>query len=420
MEVQNKELCKRYVARAITDVKVEPSPRWLRERLRAMGVRPINNIVDITNFVMLEYGQPMHAFDVKTVAGGKIIARNAFEGEKIVTLDGVERTLSADMLVIADETAPSAIAGVMGSGRSGIREDTVTVIFESANFKGSNVRITAQKLGMRTEASGRFEKGLDTEICPMAADRACELVELLSAGKVMGGVIDVNNSQYAPKRIELQPQWINKFLGIFVPTDKMHEILKKLEFQIDGDYVIPPSFRGDIEHKADVAEEIARYYGYNKIPSTSIKGTVYGKVTRRQHLESLAVNTMLAQGLNEICTYTFFAPKAYDKIRLPEDSPLRNSVKILNPLGEDTSVMRTTPLPSMLAALATNYFDRNADSAFFEIAKEFVPKASVDELPFENTSLMLGMYGDKWDYYRLKGVVEAFLKAFGIDDYDVE
>ncbi len=419
VEVKNPTLCPRYVARAITNVKVGPSPRWMRERLRASGVRPINNIVDITNYVMLEYCQPMHAFDVNCVAGGKLVIRNAEEGEVLVTLDSGERNLTPDMLVIADAEKPSAVAGVMGGKDSGIHDDTVTVVFESANFMGSSVRVTAKKLGMRTEASSRFEKGLDPAVCKTAADRAVELAVLLGAGEPVNGVIDVDNSKKAATPIKLDPDWINSFLGIEVSREDMVKTLTQLGCIIDGDNVIAPSWRADIEHKADVAEEIARFYGYNNIPTTSIKGGVYGVITPDQKMERLTVNTLIAQGMYEVCTYTFVSPKIFDKIRVPADSELRNTVNILNPLGEDTSVMRTTVYPSMMEVLARNYNNRNTKGLFFEIAKEFVPKATADELPDENRVIALGSYG-AGDYYTLKGILEKLLKAFGISDYDVE
>lgn len=420
VEVKNSELCRRYVARAVRDVKVGPSPRWLRERLRASGVRPINNIVDITNFVMLEYCQPMHAFDIDNVKGRRIVVRNANEGETITTLDDIERKLSPEMLVIADEEKASAVAGVMGGKDSGINENTTTVIFESANFLGSSVRKTAQKLGIRTESSGRFEKGLDSRVCQEAVNRACQLVEMLKIGKVVGGLIDVDNDVHEKKRIPLNYEWINSFLGIELTADEMKSILRKLDFTIDKDDVIPPSFRIDINHKADVAEEIARFYGYNKIPATPVKGACCGTVTRRQHLEKVADEAMLSQGLYEICTYTFISPKLLDKALVPSDSPSRNFVKILNPLGEETSVMRTTAIPSMLSTLSLNYNNRNSEAALYELAKEYVPNKSADELPNEKTALVIGMYGDDTDYYRLKGVVEAFLDSFAITDWDVE
>ena len=420
VEVKNPELCRRYVARAITNVKVGPSPRWMRERLRASGVRPINNIVDITNFVMLEYCQPMHAFDVNCVAGGKLVIRNAVEGETLVTLDSGERNLTTDMLVIADAEKPSAVAGVMGGKDSGIHEDTVTVVFESANFLGSSVRVTAKKLGMRTEASSRFEKGLDPAVCKTAADRAVELAVMLGAGEAVSGVIDVDNSKKAAEPIKLDCEWINSFLGIEVSREDMVKTLTALGCVIEGDDITPPTWRSDIEHKADIAEEIARFYGYNKIPTTSIKGGVYGVITPEQKLERLAVNTLIAQGMNEVCTYTFVSPKIFDKTRVPADSELRKTVNILNPLGEDTSVMRTTVYPSMMEVISRNFNNRNAKGGFFEIAKEFTPKASIDELPIEKNVIALGLYGGDCDFYNIKGILEELLEAFGISDYDVE
>jgi len=419
VEVKNPTLCPRYVARVVKNVKIGPSPRWMRERLRASGVRPINNIVDITNYVMLEYGQPMHAFDINCVGGKKIVVRNAAEGETIMTLDGTERALSPEMLVIADAERPSAVAGVMGGENSGIHDDTTTVVFESANFFGPSVRTTAKKLGMRTEASGRFEKGLDPEICPLGATRACQLVELLGAGEVVGGMIDVDNTDHSPVRLPLECEWINAFLGIRVSREEMESILRRLDFRIDGDSILVPSFRSDVRHKADVAEEIARFYGYDRIPNEQVRGVACGHVTEEQQLERLAINTLLAEGLSEICTFTFLSPKQFDRIRLPADSPLRRTVNILNPLGEDTSVMRTTIYPSMLTVLGRNYNNRNASAALFEIGKEFIPNAMPDDLPDENDVIALGLYGEGSDYYALKGVLEVLLEKFGIRDVDV-
>lgn len=419
VEVKNSTLCPRYVARAVTNVKIAPSPRWMRERLRASGVRPINNIVDITNYVMLEYCQPMHAFDVNCVAGKKLVIRNAEPGETIMTLDDTERALSPEMLVIADENKPSAVAGVMGGENSGIHDDTVTVIFESANFLGSSVRTTAKKLGMRTESSSRFEKGLDPIVCLTAADRACELVALLGAGEPVDGVIDIDNSKKDTSQIKLEVEWINKFLGITVSREQMIKSLESIGCTVKGDIISVPSWRADLEHKADIAEEVARFYGYNKIPTTSIQGGVYGIITEPQKLERRAITTLLAQGMNEICTYTFVSPKAFDMVRIPADSPLRRTVNILNPLGEDTSVMRTIIYPSMMEVLARNYNNRNESAALFEIAKEFIPKDNSNELPNENKMIAIGMFGADYDYFSLKGIVEELLEVFGINDYDV-
>lgn len=418
VEVQNKELCQRYVARVVKNVKIGPSPRWMRERLRASGVRPIDNIVDITNFVMLEYGQPMHAFDIEYVKGHKIIVRNAHTGETIQTLDGVDRTLSEEMLVIADEEKASAVAGVMGGENSGIHEGTHTVVFESACFKGSSVRVTAKKLGMRTESSSRFEKGLDPQNCLPAIMRACELVEQLGAGEVVDGVIDVDNSGYQPTVLHLDPAWINTFLGTDISREKMEEILKNLQFGIDGENIIVPSFRGDVQHKADVAEEIARFYGYNNIPTTTAKGNPEGGYSPYQQFERTVNQNMLAQGMYEIMTYSFVSPKEYDRIRLPKDDPRRESVTILNPLGEDTSIMRTNAIPSMMQILAKNYNNRNGAVSLYEIGNEYIPVAG-EQLPDEVPNLILGMYGEDRDFFTLKGVVENLFDTLGIEDYDV-
>ncbi len=413
VDVKNGELCPRYMARVVKNVRIAPSPRWMRERLRACGVRPINNIVDITNFVMLEYGQPMHAFDLKYVEGAHIIVRNAAPGESITTLDGVERQLSPEMLVIADEKNPTAIAGVMGGEYSEIQPDTVTIAFESACFKGSSVRTTAKKVGLRTEASGRYEKGLDPATCEIAVNRACELVELLDAGDVVGGIIDIDNASHQCRRIPFTAEWVNRFLGIDIAGEEMVRILQKLEIPVENGEAIAPTWRPDLESKADIAEEIARMYGYNRIPTTALRGTSEGIVTPRQKFNRRMEQTLLGLGMSEIYTFTFISPKLYDKIRLPEDSPLRQSVTIQNPLGEDTSIMRTTALPSMLQALATNYNNRNPEAALYEAAQEFLP-TKPGELPVEKPDVILGAYGSGWDFYALKGRVEVLLKTLGV------
>ncbi|MBP1581630.1 MAG: phenylalanine--tRNA ligase subunit beta, partial [Oscillospiraceae bacterium] len=352
VSVENKELCKRYAARIVKNVKIGPSPRWIRERLRASGVRPINNIVDITNYVMLEYGQPMHAFDLNYVAGGKIVVRNAKAGESITTLEGVEHPLAEDMLVIADCEKPSAVAGVMGGEYSGINDNTSTIVFESANFHGPSVRSTSRKLGLRTESSGRFEKGLDAQNCIPAINRACHLVELLGIGEVVDGIIDCDNSGYVPTQLELDCGWINHFLGTDLPEEEMRGYLTEAGFVLEGNKVSVPSFRMDVEHKADLAEEVARFYGYNKIPTTISRSNAQGGFSPFQKFENQIHSCMLAQGLNELMTYSFISPKYYDKINLPADDAQRKSVTILNPLGEDTSIMRTNAIPSMLEVLA--------------------------------------------------------------------
>lgn len=413
--VENPELCPHYIARVVKNIKIEPSPRWMRERLRASGVRPINNIVDITNYVMLEYGQPMHAFDLKYMKGGKIIVRNAREGESITTLDGEVRTLAPEMLVIADEEKPSAVAGVMGGEYSGIMDDTNTIVFESACFNGPSIRRTAQKLGMRTESSGRYEKGLDHNTTLPAVMRACELVNLLGAGEVVGGMIDVNNANLEPVVLKLETEWINRFLDISLTRDEMAAILTKIGFTVDSeDNIHVPSFRSDIEHKADIAEEIARFYGYNKIPVTQIRGSAEGHLTQAQKFERKVNQTMVALGCYEIMTYSFISPKYYDKIAMPADDKRRNSVTIRNPLGEDTSIMRTTMIPSMLETLSKNYNNRNAAAKLFEIGNIYLPQED-GKLPLEEPTLAIGMYGEDADFFTLKGMVEQLLAACGVE-----
>ena len=415
VEIQNKEKCPRYAAGIVKNVKIAPSPRWMRERLRASGVRPINNLVDITNYVMLEYGQPMHAFDLRYVKDGKIVVRNAAEGETITTLDGVTRTLSPEMLVIADAEKPIAVAGVMGGEYSGIMEDTNTVVFESAYFEPVQVRRTAKKLGMRTDASARYEKGLDPEGCLRTLERAFELVELLGAGEPVRTHIDLNYNEKQRNRIPFDPDWINKFLGTDISREEMCDTMKMLEIEVDGDTCISPSFRIDLERPADLAEEDARIYGYNNIPSTVIKGVANASLTPKQKFRRTLENATVAVGCYGILTYSFISPKYFDKIALPADSSLRKTVVISNPLGEDTSVMRTTTLPSMLETLSLNYKNRNAAVALYEIGKEYLPTAP-DKLPEEPDRLTIGMYGDDADFFTLKGMVETILETAGLHD----
>ena len=415
VEIQNKEKCPRYAAGIVKNVKIAPSPRWMRERLRASGVRPINNLVDITNYVMLEYGQPMHAFDLRYVKDGKIVVRNAAEGETITTLDGVTRTLSPEMLVIADAEKPIAVAGVMGGEYSGIMEDTNTVVFESAYFEPVQVRRTAKKLGMRTDASARYEKGLDPEGCLRTLERAFELVELLGAGEPVRTHIDLDYNEKQRNRIPFDPDWINKFLGTDISREEMCDTMKMLEIEVDGDTCISPSFRIDLERPADLAEEVARIYGYNNIPSTVIKGVANASLTPKQKFRRTLENATVAVGCYGILTYSFISPKYFDKIALPADSSLRKTVVISNPLGEDTSVMRTTTLPSMLETLSLNYKNRNAAVALYEIGKEYLPTAP-DKLPEEPDRLTIGMYGDDADFFTLKGMVETILETAGLHD----
>lgn len=417
VEVKNPVLCQRYMAAVVKNVKIGTSPRWMRERLRASGVRPINNIVDITNYVMLEMGHPMHAFDLENVADHKIVVRNADEGETIMTLDGVERKLSPEMLVICDGGKPSAIAGVMGGELSGVYDTTSTIVFEAACFLGSSVRTTAKKVGLRTESSARFEKGLDSRTCELALARACELVEKLGIGEVVNGVIDIDNDKKAPHTIDFEPEWTNKFLGIDISDKEMTEILEKLDIKILSGKVIVPSYRKDLEHKADIAEEIARIYGYNNIPTTALIGTAGGGYSPRQKFNRSLSNALISMGATEIITYSFISPKLYDKICMPENSPLRNSVTILNPLGEDSSIMRTTALPSMLDILSKNYNNRNASARIFEIATEYIPTEE-GKLPNENPTVVIGAYGKGEDFYALKGMVETLLKIAAVQEVE--
>lgn len=420
VKVENTKLCPRYMAGIVKNVRTKPSPRWLRERLRASGVRPINNFVDITNFVMFEYGHPMHAFDLRYVEGNSINVRNAKAGEKITTLDGVERELSEEMLVIADAEKPVAVAGVMGGEYSGIMEDTTTVVFESACFDGASVRTTAKKLGMRTEASSRYEKGLNPNNCYDALMRAFQLVEELDAGDVVKTFIDCDNGSKEHSSVEFDPQWINNFLGTDIPEEDMVKYLTDLEFEIKDGKVYAPYYRIDIECKADVAEEVARIYGYDNIPSTLVAGVAEAKKTPKQKFESSVVSSMLAMGVNQISTFSFVSPKYFDKINLPADSKLRNPVVITNPLGEDTSVMRTTIIPSICEVLARNYNYRNAECAIFELANEYIPVEG-EVLPNEPHRLGVGMYGDNdVDFYDIKGIVEGLMDRLGAIDVEFE
>ena len=404
------DLVPRYTARMVRNVKIAPSPKWMRERLRAMGVRPINNIVDITNYVMLEYGQPMHAFDYRYVNGGKIIVRRAAEGEALTTLDGKEHALTANHLVIADEGRAVGLAGIMGGLNSEIVDDTADVVFESACFDGTCIRKGALALGMRTEASAKFEKGLDPMNTLPAVNRACELVELLGAGEVVDGVIDILNYVPQPTVLKLEPAKINALLGTGVPEDEMVSILRKLDFTVDGDQVTVPSWRGDVLRMADLAEEVARFYGYNNIPNTLMRGqTTQGGYSADQKVENRLGEICRACGYSEIITYSFISPAAYDKIGWAPDEPLRESMKILNPLGEDTSIMRTTALPSMLEVLQRNYNYRSKSVKLYELGKVYLP-GGADGLAVEPKFLTLGAYGGDMDFFTIKGAVEAILK----------
>lgn len=415
VETPATDLCPRYTARMVRNVKIGPSPKWMRDRLRASGVRPINNIVDITNYVMLEYGQPMHAFDYRYVNGGKIVVRRAEDGETLTTLDGNVRQLNSSMLVIADEHRAVGLAGIMGGENSEIVEDTVDVVFESANFNGTSIRRTALALGMRTEASAKFEKGLDILNTLPAVNRACELVEMLGAGEVLDGTIDILNFVPQPKQLKLRADKINALLGTDIDAAEMCRILQELGFGVDGDIITVPSWRGDVEHYSDLAEEVARFYGYNQIPTTAMTGvTTRGGYSPEQMLERSLGTVCRSLGYDEIITYSFISPTYYDKIRLPEDSPLRKSMKIMNPLGEDTSIMRTTVMPSMLEILTRNYNYRTKEAHLYELGRTYFERE--DGMADEPKHLSLGVYGPEESFFTLKGAVETILDSIRAED----
>ncbi len=416
--IENPELCPRYTARVVKNVKIAPSPRWMRRRLRASGVRPISNIVDITNYVMLEYGQPMHAFDFSCVEGGKIVVRTAREGESITTLDDKPHALTTSMLCICDENKPVCVAGVMGGANSEIIGDTGVVLFEAANFSGPSVRRTSNALGTRTDSSGRFEKGLDVMNTMAAVNRACELVELLGCGEVVDGVVDVFPAPPAQTVVKLEPEKINGLLGTEVSESEMRRILEKLDFELHGDDILVPSFRGDVEHYSDIAEEVARFYGYNNIPITLQGGAAsVGGYSPAQLSERALGAVCRANGYSEIITYSFVSPSSLDKICVPAESPLRDFYRILNPLGEDTSVMRTSALPSMLDILSRNRANRNDVVRLYEIAKIYLKPVddSNGRYAREPKILSLGAYGGGMDFYKLKGAVESILEAMRIE-----
>ena len=411
VEIKDAELCPRYTARMVKNIKIAPSPKWMRRRLRASGVRPINNIVDITNYVMLEYGQPMHAFDYACLHDGKIIVRRAEEGESLRTLDGNDHALTPGMLVIADPEGPVALAGVMGGANSEITDETTTIVFESANFLGHSIRKTAIALGMRTDASGRFEKGLDLFATVPAVDRACELVEMLGAGEVFDGTIDVLAKEPETTFIELDDKRINALLGADIPREFMTDTLTSLGFELNGNTLTVPSWRGDCTMLADIAEECARFWGYDKIEATDIRGAAtQGGYSEKTLFVRKLGTACRAMGYTEVMTYSFVSPSSLDKIKVPADSPLRDNYRILNPLGEDTSVMRTTALPSMLGVLSTNLSRRNMEAKLYEMATVY-KKQPGKVLADERTVLTLGAYGGDVDFFALKGAVEALLCA---------
>ena len=413
VDVPADELCNRYTARMVKNVKIGPSPKWLRQRLRANGVRPINNIVDITNYVMLEYGQPMHAFDYRYVGSGKIVVREADEGETLTTLDGNVRQLTPGMLVIADDEKPIGLAGIMGGENSEILPDTTTVVFESANFDGTCIRKTALALGMRTDSSAKFEKNIDPMMTVPAVERACELVELLACGDVMDGMIDIINYVPAPATVALEPAKINALLGTDISEAEMIKYLSLLEVPVENGQILVPSWRPDLRLMADIAEEVGRSYGYNEIPTTPLKMAAKGGYSPKMRFESACGSACRALGYNEIITYSFVSPEIFDRIRLPEDSHLRNPMRIQNPLGEDTSVMRTTALPSMLDILSRNMAYRNKNVKLYELAKIYLPVEGQLQ-PKEPKILVLGTYGSNADFFSIKGELEGIFSALRI------
>ncbi len=415
VQIEEPQLCPRYSAAMVENVRIKPSPLWMRQRLRLSGVRPINNIVDITNYVMLEFGQPMHAFDYAYVNGGKITVRRAAQGETIVTLDGAERALNPEMLVIADEKGPIAVAGVMGGEYSGVYENTNRVVFESANFNGPSVRSTSRSLALRTESSGRFEKGLDPEAAGPALRRALELVKELDAGDIVGGVLDEYPAPQKPRRLPFEPATICRLLGITVPAEEIADILRPLGFAVQGGEVLVPSFRADVSRSCDLAEEVARFVGYNKIPMTVLRGEAKAIPTQRQLFARKLVRLLTGYGFWECETFSFYSPKSFDRIHLQAQNPLRKALAISNPLGEDTSLMRSTALPSLLEVVGRNWAARSESAALFELATEYLPGENPEELPCERQKLVLAAYGKSWDYLAMKGVAEALFAALGLD-----
>lgn len=419
VEIKEPELCRRYAARIVTDVKIGQSPWWLQKRLMYAGMRPINNIVDITNFVMLEFGQPIHAFDIRQISDNRIVVECAEEGELFTTLDGTERELSKDMLLIKDGKRGVAIAGVMGGLNSEIEEDTTTILVESANFNGDSIRATSKKLGLRTEASSRFEKGIDPNLCQAAADRVCRLIELLGCGKVASGTVDVYPKEITAPSIDVRVDRINQVLGIELTAGEMIDIFEKLEMKVEGTgpvlKVTPPTVRQDMLAEVDFIEEVARMYGYDKLPVTLPKGSLESGKSKERTLVDLARDTLCAMGLNEVQTYSFVSPKGVDDIRIGEDSWERDFVKILNPLGEENSVMRTILTPNMLEVLGRNY-SRNIERVMaFEIGSTFSTNfIRPEDLPDEQMGLAIGLYGKGIDFFVLKGILEELFKNLGI------
>ena len=418
VSVENTDLCPRYCARVVKNVKVGPSPKWMQRRLASVGIRPINNLVDITNYVMEEYGQPMHAYDLDTIAGRQIVVKTAQDGDKFTTLDGQERNLDSDVLMICDGEKQIGIAGIMGGENSMITDNVQTMLFEAACFDGVNIRKSSKRVGLRTDASGKFEKGLDPNNAKAAIDRACQLVEELGAGEVVGGTVDVYGKVKEPVRVPFDADKINAMLGTEISEAEMLGYFEKigLEYDAKAKEVIAPTFRHDLFRMADLAEEVARFYGYDNIPTTLPNGeATTGKLSFKLRIEEVARNIAEFCGFSQGMTYSFESPKVFDKLLLPEDSPLRRTVNIMNPLGEDYSIMRTTSLNGMLTSLATNYNRRNKDVRLYELGNIYLPKSlPLTELPEERMQFTLGMYG-KGDFFSMKGVVEEFFEKIGME-----
>ena len=415
--VKNTDLCPRYCARVVKNIKIAPSPEWMQRRLASVGIRPINNLVDITNYVMEEYGQPMHAYDLDTIANHEIIVRTAEEDEKFTTLDGQERQMDEDVLMICDGEKSIGIAGIMGGENSMITDNVKTMLFEAACFDGTNIRKSSKRVGLRTDASGKFEKGLDPNNAQAAIDRACQLIEEMGAGEVVGGMVDVYGKKKEPVRVPFDPEAINNLLGTEIAEEDMIGYFKKIDLEYDKEKreVIAPTFRHDLFRMADLAEEVARFYGYDNIPTTLPRGeATTGKLSFKLRVEEIARDIAEFCGFSQGMTYSFESPKVFDKLLLPEDSPLRQTVDIVNPLGEDYSVMRTTSLNGMLTSLATNYNRRNKNVRLYELGNVYLPKAlPLTELPEERMQFTLGMYGDG-DFFSMKGVVEEFFEKVGL------
>ncbi len=418
VEVKDAELCPRYCAKVVKNVKIAPSPEWMQRRLSACGIRPINNLVDITNYVMEEFGQPMHAYDLSTIKGNKIVVRRAEDGEKFTTLDGQERTLDSDMLMICDEEKAIGLAGIMGGENSMITDDVQDMLFEAACFDGTNIRLSSKRVGLRTDASGKFEKGLDPNNAEAAINRACQLIEELGAGEVVEGMVDFYPEKKEEHQIKFDPDYVNNLIGFDLTEEEMISYFPALELEYDKEtkMITVPTFRQDLIGMCDIAEEITRFYGYDKIPTTLPSGeATSGKLSEKLRIDELARSVALYCGFSQGMTYSFESPKVFDKLLLPEDSELRKTVTISNPLGEDFSVMRTTSLNGMLTSLAANYNRRNKDVRLFEMGNIYIPKAlPVTDLPDERMQFTLGFYGDG-DFFTMKGVVEEFLGQVGID-----